>query len=306
MADGVRHVVVVLSWNGRDDTLACVESLVTGSGETTVLVIDNGSYDGVLEAVEQRFPGVMTQQNGENLGFAGGMNSGIRTALDLGAEWITVLNNDTVVAPGVMAVMRSTAGADGVASPEIYFRDEPDRLWFGGAAMDAGDAYPHHLAASELQPCAGGIRITQLMAGCCVTASRAVWLKVGMFDERYFLNFEDSEWSIRAARLGVELRVACDVRIAHSVSASFSGAAGTLGTYYYARNGLLFNRTAGGTFRSRLRFLRRHVLAGIRSQRARDRVRTGIVVLWGVGAYALRRFGSAPRPLQALARRWNR
>jgi GT2 family glycosyltransferase len=277
MADGVRHVVVVLSWNGRDDTLACVESLVTGSGETTVLVIDNGSHDGVLEAVERRFPGVLTQQNGENLGFAGGMNSGIRTALDLGAEWITVLNNDTVVAPGVMAVMRSTAGADGVASPEIYFRDEPDRLWFGGAAMDAGDAYPHHLAASELQPCAGGIRITQLMAGCCVTASRAVWLKVGMFDERYFLNFEDSEWSIRAARLGVELR-----------------------------NGLLFNRTAGGTFRSRLRFVRRHVLAGIRSQRARDRVRTGIVVLWGVGAYALRRFGSAPRPLQALARRWNR
>ncbi|GAB3611869.1 glycosyltransferase family protein [Humibacter ginsengisoli] len=304
LASSVRHIVVVLSWNGKTDTLACVESLVTGSPEVTPLVIDNGSFDGVIEAVNERFPGVVTHQNGRNLGFAGGMNSGIAVAMDHDAEWITVLNNDTIVPAGVFAAMREVAGDDGAASPEIYYLDEPDRLWFAGGAVE--DGFPHHLGADELPLCSDGVRITELMAGCCVTASRSTWLRVGMFDERYFLNFEDSEWSMRAHQRSVALRVACNVRIAHSVSASFSGAAATLGTFYYTRNGLLFNRTVGGTYRSRVRFLRRRVLTGIRTQSWKARVRTVIVVGWAIAAYAVGRYGPAPHPLQRLAASWNR
>src|SRR4051794_18246816 len=112
-----KHVVVVLSWNGRADTLACVDSLRTGSPDVDVLVVDNGSVDGTLDEIALRWPSISTIQSGSNLGFAGGMNVGIRHALETGADYVTVLNNDTVIPAGSMAVLRSAAGPDLAVSP---------------------------------------------------------------------------------------------------------------------------------------------------------------------------------------------
>src|SRR3954470_19264683 len=96
-----RHVaIVVLSLNGREDTLACLASLrdVRWSGPLTVLVVDNGSDDGTSEAIAARSPEVVVVRSERNLGFAGGNNLGIRRALDLGADDVLLLNNDTEVA----------------------------------------------------------------------------------------------------------------------------------------------------------------------------------------------------------------
>ena len=90
------HVVaVVLSWNGREDTLAAVASL---RGIETV-VVDNGSTDGSADAVAERFPDVELIRTGVNLGFAGGNNVGIRRAVDRGSDWVLLLNNDATVEP---------------------------------------------------------------------------------------------------------------------------------------------------------------------------------------------------------------
>ena len=91
--------VVVLSWNSREDTLACLESLGSLRYRRLItIVVDNGSIDGSFEAIRARFPGVDAMQTGVNLGYAGGNNVGLRRALDLGAEYVLLLNNDTVVA----------------------------------------------------------------------------------------------------------------------------------------------------------------------------------------------------------------
>lgn len=308
---GPRSAVVVLNYEGRADTLECVASVVAGSPRHTVLVVDNGSGDGVLGAVSERWPDVATLQTGDNLGFAGGMNRGLGWAHDHEFEVITVLNNDTVVEPGTLDSLAARALRGAVAvSPTVRYRD--GEVWFAGGGHDPVDGLPRHLAAREVAALRGHDPdepyATELLAGCCITASVATWTAVGGFDERFFLNFEDSEWSLRARRVGVRLEVDPRATVLHSVSASFVGAYSYLGAYYYARNALLYARLAGHGPRRRLRLLRRRLLpVPVRACRAdglSEGLRRGLVVGAGLAAHGLRRYGRAPRWLEAAAHRW--
>jgi len=297
------HVVVVLNWFGRDDTLACVDSLRAGSPEADVLVVDNGSFDGAVEALSGR-ERVHTLQLERNLGFAGGMNRGLEWALERGAATITVLNNDTVIPDGAMLRLQERSSGSVAVSPTVLYRDRPDEVWFGGGAVDMPAAYPHHVAVADLEPCVDGARPSEILAGCCITASRETWQRTGLFDERFFLNFEDSEWSLRARAKGVSLVVACDTVILHAVSASFRRSAESLGGYYFVRNGLLFSRIAGGSRLQRLYFLRRFTLGGIRQLTWTERGRRLVISAASIGAYLFHGWGEAPQWLQRRTRRW--
>lgn len=312
------HVIVVLSFHGRTDTLRCVESLVAGSPDATVLVVDNGSKDGTLEEVALRWPQAHALQAGTNLGFAGGMNLGLRWALDAGAATITVLNNDTIAPIGLAARLAAVASPGRAVSPTVLVEPaegtrDPQKatVWFGGGAVDAGTGMARHTGPEEWGPTDGdGLRPTATLAGCWVTAPAQVWRRVGLFDERYFLNFEDAEWSRRAADLGVPLCVDTRSVLWHRVSASFVGPYRYLGAYYYVRNGLLFVRTSGtATMLTPWRFLRHHCLgAALRRQPdepAREPIRRGLVLAWAVAAAYARRFGPAPRKLVRLVERWS-
>lgn len=329
-----RHVVVVLSYRGRADTLRCVASILDAPGAPgspaadapRVLVVDNGSHDGVLAAAARRWPAVATLQTGTNLGFAGGMNAGVRRALADGAAVVTVLNNDTVVAPGALGRLAARAAGGRVAvSPEVRYLDAPGRVWFGGARLDPHDGLPRHLSAREtaaLRARATARRETRdddpypvdLLSGCCVTASAAVWDAVGGFDERYFLDFEDSDWSVRARRAGVRLEVDPRAVVHHAVSASFVGAYSYLGLYYYARNALLFARTGGrhprrGRHALQVARLLRYRLLPLPVRAARqdgvlDGARRALVLTAALGAHAARRYGRAPAWLERSAAGW--
>lgn len=307
----MRDVVVILSFFGRADTERCVESLRTGSPAAQLLVIDNGSFDGVLESV--RGHGVATLQTGTNLGFAGGMNRGLQWALDAGAATITVLNNDTVLPAGAISALAEIARTGVVVSPEVRYLDDPARIWFGGGVIDDRTGLARHLSAAELAevPAVAGLRPSPVLAGCCLTATADTWRRVGLFDERYFLNFEDSEWSLRATRAGVPLAVAPGVRVLHAVSASFTGAYSYLGLFYYTRNGLLFGATRKPwDVAGRLRFLRRHVLpvlgSDLRQRQWGDAGRHGALIAAAVALHLVRRYGRAPRLVERLAERWAR
>lgn len=305
--------VVILNYHGREDTLACVESIVTGDPHMQVLVVDNGSRDGALQEVTARWGHVSTLQTGDNLGFAGGMNAGIRWCLDAGAKTITVLNNDTVVPPGTLARLAAQVTDGLVVSPEVRYADGSEKVWFGGGTIDRATSLARHLSDAELARIDGtntpALRKTQVLAGCCVTATAHVWTTVGLFDEAFFLNFEDSDWSVRARRMGVQLAVVTGEHIYHKVSASFTGAYSYLGLFYYTRNGLLFGTRSGVTGRlAPLRFLRRHVVPMLKGDvRARDwqrAARRGNVIVVAVCAHLLKRYGRAPRWLERQAGRW--
>ena len=309
-------VVVVLSYNGREDTEECIQSLVAGSPDAHVLVIDNGSFDGVLDAVRRRWPHLETLQTGTNLGFAGGMNAGIRWALQTGARTITVLNNDTIIPRGTIAACVKVALDGGIAvSPEVRYADGTERVWFGGGVIDRQTNLARHLSEQEIMERYGArpdsLRSVHVLAGCCITANTDTWRRVGLFDERYFLNFEDSDWSVRAERSGVRLVVDPRVFIYHKVSASFRGAYSYLGGYYYARNGLLFGSSLRAwAVPTRLRFLRRHVLpvlaGAIRRREWKESGRQALVILAAVSSHLGRRYGRASRHLEACASAWSR
>src|SRR3954453_23907494 len=101
---GSRSVaVVVLSWNGREDTLRCLASLAAVEhAPLEMIVVDNGSSDGSPEAVEAGFPSAVVIRMGRNAGFSGGVNAGIEAGIERGADAVLLLNNDMVVEPGFL------------------------------------------------------------------------------------------------------------------------------------------------------------------------------------------------------------
>ena len=111
--------VCVLNWNGREDTLRCLASL-TGSGAAGVVVADNGSGDGSVDAIRAAHPQVEIVENGDNLGFSGGNNAGIRHALARGADWVVLLNNDAVLAPGALEAFAAAPEAGVLAGKLLY------------------------------------------------------------------------------------------------------------------------------------------------------------------------------------------
>ncbi len=124
---------VVLSWNGREDTLRCLESLSSVEhADLEIICVDNGSSDGSQQAVRERFPQVFLIEAGVNLGYSGGNNLGIRHALEHGARWVVLVNNDASVAPDVIEGFARAARERpraGILAGKVYRADRPQTIW---------------------------------------------------------------------------------------------------------------------------------------------------------------------------------
>jgi GT2 family glycosyltransferase len=274
--------LVILNWNGKNDTLELLSSLQAADlSDTTVLVVDNGSSDGTLDAVTVQHPWARTLSTGENLGYAGGNNRGIQLALDCGADVVGVLNNDTLVDPGFWPPLVTEARSGRVAaSPDIRLADQPEVSWFYGAVIDEQRALPRHLQPEE-QPGRDQVTESALLTGCCIVASATTWKEVGLLDEKLFLIFEDSDWSMRAHRQNVNLLLEPRSVITHKVSRSFQASQSQIGLYYYCRNGLIFAWRWTGPAGT-IRFLFAQILRPILSDTIHGRrsaLRTGAVSL---------------------------
>ena len=171
--------VIVLNWNGRDDTIACIESLdEVEYPRFDVMVVDNGSSDGSVAAIRQRFPHLEIVETGRNLGFAEGNNVGIRLALDRGVDYVFLLNNDTVVHPSVLEELVAAAERcpdGGIFSAKILYYAEPTRIWYAGAVWDDRRMTFRHLA-DETQGRADerGVVATDYACGCAFLAKSAM------------------------------------------------------------------------------------------------------------------------------------
>lgn len=284
--------VIVLSFNGVTDTVQCLQSLRPSLAR--VILVDNGSTDGTVDTVHSGFPWVDVVETGENLGFTGGMNVGLKRALDQGFPYICILNNDTQATDRTFSTLLDYCrrSQDVAVSPRIDFADGSG-TWFIGAELDVSSGWPVHTRIEAYE--SGAPLPTGLLSGCCIMASRATWERVGLFDDSYFLNFEDSDWSMRARAAGVDLHVLPDAVLLHGVSRSFKRDAGLslLGTYYFIRNGLLFRRLYMSSMAGAFRFLRVHVLAaGKRDLKSRE-VSRALMRALAVGDHLLRRYGRA-------------
>jgi len=249
-APSPRVVVVVLNWNGRDDTLACLRSLsVCTYPELELLVVDNGSEDGSEAAIRVTFPAVEILQTGANLGFAGGNNAGIDRALDHGADYVLLLNNDTEVEPGFVEPMVERAEADpslGVVGAAIAYAHDPQRLWaFGGGRFDVATGWVRHVQR-PVDPETLGTHGTRhyYITGCTMLLRREVLERVGRLDTSYFHFCEDVDLCLRAEEAGYRVGVAPESRLVHKVSATTRVASPAF-LYYNLRSRLTLVRRHG-------------------------------------------------------------
>jgi GT2 family glycosyltransferase len=219
---------VVLSWNGREDTLACLRSLE--SEDVDVVVVDNASEDGSAQAA--RGVGADVIENERNLGYAGGMNTGIRRALERGADAVLLLNNDVEVDPGAVATLAAAAPGSAAVCPVVVFADDPGRVWYAGARFDPRRGYN----GRHMTETGGNPTETERICGAAVLMPREAIERVGMFDEQLFAYVEDADWSLRARAAGLRLLVVPAGTVRHKVSASTGGEGSPDAIYYSARN----------------------------------------------------------------------
>jgi GT2 family glycosyltransferase len=238
--------VVLVNYNGTDDTLKCLDSLAAQTEPRfRTVVVDNASADDPCGLLRAKHPGVDVLRNTENLGWSGGNNTGIRHALARGAGQVILLNNDTTVSADFIAVMIDAARRfprHGVLGPVIRFMEPPCGVMTDGCdfnragregffqrrevAVAKGDAPPRMTDAD-------------IVNGCCMMVNARVFEAVGGIDDRFFLIHEESDFCLRARRAGFRCGVFDRALVWHKGSVSFKRSGKSLQRYYDSRNLLL-------------------------------------------------------------------
>jgi GT2 family glycosyltransferase len=230
---------IVLNWNGREDTLRCLESLIAVErSDLGIVCVDNGSTDGSQRAVRERFPGVFLIEAGANLGYSAGNNLGLRYALEHGMRWAMLVNNDATVAPDVIAGFERAAQARpraGILAGKVLFADRPQTIWFAGQRVSELLGYSGRPRGYGLKdgPRYSRVCSTGRAVGALMAISREAIEAAGLLAEDLFLYVEDVDWALRARAAGFEVVLAPQARAWHRVSASTGGEVASTHTLYY-------------------------------------------------------------------------
>lgn len=231
--------IIVLTWNQRDLIFDCLASLHhLDYPNYSVIVVDNASCDQTANAIRTNFPGATLIENSENLGFAEGNNVGIRYALEHGAEYVMLLNDDTLVDAPMLAELIAVAGADseiGMVGPAIYYQNRPEVIWSAGNRIDWRTGALERVHADERIDSDLAPFIVDYLTGCALCMKSTAIKKIGVLDPRYFIYYEETDWCTRARAAGYRAVVVPRSRIWHKVSATIKQDSPAT-TYYMTRN----------------------------------------------------------------------
>ena len=255
--------VSIVNYNGKRQTKDCLSSILKTEKkdfELFIVVVDNASKDNSMEEIKElvnEIPNLTIIKNEKNMGFSGGHNTGIRYAIENSADFVVVLNNDVVVEKTLFVELLKTFEEKkdcGIVSPKIYFekgrefhtgkykKEELGKVfWYAGGEMDWKNVLAFHRGVDEVDK--GQFDIlerTNFASGCCMAVKKEVFLDTGLFDEKYFLYFEDNDLSQRAKKKGFGIYYQPKGLLWHMNAGSTGGSGSSLQDYYITRNRLLF------------------------------------------------------------------
>ena len=241
--------IIILTWNNSEITVGCLQTLrKLAYPRFWIAVVDNNSSDGTVDVVRKQFPECTLITNPQNLGFAGGANIGIRHAIRDGAEFVLLLNNDTVVPVNLIDILVDRAESQletGIFMPRISKSSGDQAEWFIGSRQ-------HWLTLDARDFSASGMRNTadlqdnqvDFLFGTAMFIRANVFEKIGLFDEDYFLYYEDMDFCNRARRAGYQLRVVHEITVKHQISAS-TKVQESFRDYHKARSSVIYYRKQG-------------------------------------------------------------
>jgi GT2 family glycosyltransferase len=187
-----RVVVVLLNWNGWRFTIAAAKSLQPNPGiSITTIVVDNASTDGSLEHLRAELPGAIIIAHSTNAGFAGGCNVGIRRAMELGCDYLFLLNNDAFVCPNTIPELVKESlrlHNNAILGSVVCFAASGDYQFFGSRYCDRKGHPDWFRCPDEEHLLAQPLIETDFVLGAALFAHCDVFKRVGLLDERYYLN----------------------------------------------------------------------------------------------------------------------
>lgn len=237
--------IVIPNWNGFTFISECLNSLQQVDYESlNIIVVDNGSSDGSISMLRDKYPGVTVLCNDDNFGFAAACNKGIGYSIEHGADFVLLLNNDTVVAPDFLSKMVGVIESDervGIVGSKILYFDDPQKIWFAGGDFVRWRASGKHRSWMKIDnDNLSGVVGSDFVTGCNILIRREVFDDVGFLYEPYFLTVEDLDFCVTARDKGWKIMVNLDAEIFHKVSLSRDGEFSFSNGYYGTRNRLFF------------------------------------------------------------------
>lgn len=251
--------ISIINFNGAKNTIDCLNSLkdlLKDGFNLNIVVIDNGSKEKLSLSIFADLP-IKVLRSERNLGFSGGHNKGIKYAVENRADFVVILNNDTVVDRKLILELLQSANSDsgiGIIAPKIYFFpgfefhknrykkvDLGKVFWYAGGKIDWKNVIGVHRGVDEVDKNQyEKTEETDFASGCCMMIRADIFKNVGLFDEKYFLYYEDNDLSLRARKKGFKIVYNPKAILWHKNAASAGGSGSYLQDYYITRNRLMF------------------------------------------------------------------
>jgi GT2 family glycosyltransferase len=231
--------LVILHYGDIDITKKCLESM--DCGEAALYVVNNGSETAELEKLKSADGRVSVISTGDNLGYAGGMNFGIKRAIEGGAKYIAIFNNDILFPPGfTLSAKRHFEETEGgrICFSPLIMNGSGERIWFGGGRLSWISARARHLGFGFADFPEKAVE-SDFLTGCVLCFAKEAVSDAGFLNKEYFLYWEDIDWSMKLRKSGYRLFVFPDIRVSHLGSSSTGLESGSY-LYYYHRNQLRF------------------------------------------------------------------
>jgi len=257
-----RVAVITLNWNGRNDTIEWASSLgKLNYSNYSLVVVDNGSSDGSVAALREQYPELTVIENGRNLGYAEGFNVGLKYAYEQGADYILIMNNDTVAAPDCLTALVEMAETDpciGFVSGKVYYYQEPNRLQTAGKLNHPILLVKELVGRNEIDTGQyDEVKEYDYLDDIYLLVRRRAYEETGGYDPSFFLYYEETDWCARVRRAGYKLVYTPEAKVWHKHGMSTGGEKSPTFVYYNARNQIVFMRrnTSSGHFARYLGYL---------------------------------------------------
>lgn len=237
--------ILVLNWNGKQDTLECLTSLKgIDYSNFEIIVVDNASTDGSQESFKSAFPEVTLVENLQNLGFTGGFNVGIQKAIERNSHYVLCLNNDTVVDRNFLkelVIVGEQSHDIGGLCPKEYDYFHPEKIVYAGGKIGLLRSKNYRYGETDNGQCEK-VSTTEMLCGSAMMLKTEALLNIGFLDPDYFFDWEDKDIAIRLMKKGYSLTYVPTAKFWHKRRGSTKGSVAPLNVYFHFKNYLLFAR----------------------------------------------------------------